>query len=79
MNNDKLIHLSIGGKAYFLNPVHFVALLPGSPSSKEVRLYLTKDALDCLPKENPGDKWVTLYDDEATELLRRFGLQLEIH
>jgi hypothetical protein len=76
MNTEKLIQLSIGGKAYYLNPGHLVAILPISPTSPEVRLYLTRDALDSLPKENPKDTWVTLYDDSATAVLKRFGLQL---
>ena len=76
MNTEKLIQLPIGGMAYYLNPSHLVAILPISSSSPEVRLYLTEDALSSLPNENPENSWVALYDDSATKLLKRFGLQL---
>jgi hypothetical protein len=72
--NDRLIQLPIDGRAFYLNPAHVVALLPGSPSDPEVRVYLTSDALNCLPKANPSDQWVTLYGDDANALLKRFGL-----
>jgi hypothetical protein len=74
MNNEKLIQLAIGGKTYYLNPAHIVAVLPINPTNPEVRLYLTRDALDSLPKENSNDLWVTLYDDCANAVLKRFGL-----
>lgn len=76
MNDEKLIQLTIGGSAYYLNPTHLVAILPMSSTNPEVRLYLTRDALDSLPKENLKDTWVTLYADSATAVLKRFGLQL---